>query len=252
MTICYSAGMKLKTLAAFTLLLAFATAEDLKPIMTVPDKVVFQNDFSKAGTPDKANFSLKQGTQWSIEDGVLRGKPSSDEYQKSHKDHKGTEARISVVGLPAEYAMKFSFRFVNGEFTGQTPLIELGHHVTRVQWTTNGLRLLADHDALDVARAPTFKLQTNQWYKALAEVRGEEVVFRFDGGPTLYGSHASIRSEKHDFGIAGLKGGRVELDDIAVWSVKSNATPPGWDKIKESLPKDKPIELAKKKGEKSE
>ncbi|MBL8993769.1 MAG: hypothetical protein JNM63_10535, partial [Spirochaetia bacterium] len=143
-----------------------------------------------------------------------------------------------------------SFRFVNGTFTGQTPLIELGHHITRVQWTTNGARLLTDHDGLDVARAPTFKLQTNQWYKALAEVRGEEVLFRFDGGPTLYGSHPSIRGDKHDFGIAGLKGGLVELDDITVWSVKSNASAPGWDKVKDALPKDKPIELAgKKKGE---
>jgi len=233
----------------FPILLAFfacAAAAPLVPLLTIPDQVIFQPDFSVSGAPDKSNFGAKQGTRWIRTNGVLRGLPSTAEYQASHKDHKGTEARLALLKCPASYAIGFSFRFEGGAFTGATPMIELGHHVTRVQWTTNGVRLLADHDGLQVAQDTSFKLKTNEWVRALAEVRGDAVLFQFEGGPTLYASHASIAGDNHAFGIAGFKGGAVELKDLTIWSVKPGA-PEAWEKTRAALPAQTPVELPTKK-----
>ncbi|MEK6794518.1 MAG: hypothetical protein AABZ39_07060 [Spirochaetota bacterium] len=238
----------MRTIIAFMILACYSFAADLKPLMTVTDKVLFQSDFSTPGTLDKTktNYSIKQGTRWAIEDGVLRGRPSTPEYQAGRKDHKGTEARLSLPVCPVEFAIRFSFRFIGGQYTGATPMIELGHHITRVQWTTNGIRLLADHDGLQVAADAKFILQTNQWYQAFAEVRGGEALFQFDGGPMLYGKHESIQADTHAFGIAGLKGGAVELDDITIWSIASNA-PAAWEKTRAMLPAQTTVLIGAKK-----
>ena len=103
---------------AFSLFLSvlFATAvargkpAALKPMLVQPDKVVLQEDFSHSGPLDKAAWSARQHTTWIIEDGVLRGTPSSAAYQASRKDHQGLEPRVSMPACPNEYALEFSIR----------------------------------------------------------------------------------------------------------------------------------------------
>jgi hypothetical protein len=231
---------------AILLLTASLRAGELLPLMTIPDQVLFQSDFTATAPLDKSIFAAKQGTRWSITNGVLLGLPSTPEYQAKKKDHKGTEARLSFVNCPEAFALRFSFRFTGGAFTAATPMIELGHHVTRVQWTTNGIRLLAKHDGLQIAQDTSFKLQTNQWYQALAEVKGDAVLFQFAEGPTLYGKHESIATNNHHFGIAGMRGGTVELDDLTLWSIKDGA-PEFWDRLRASLPPQKEEPVAAKK-----
>ena len=53
----------------------------LQPVMVIPEKSVLQETFSKSGPVNKTNWQSRQGTRWSIEQGVLRGRPSSKEYQ---------------------------------------------------------------------------------------------------------------------------------------------------------------------------
>lgn len=240
--------MRLVPSLAATILLLSAPlrAVELLPLMTLPDQVLFQSDFETPAPLDKSNFTAKQGTRWAVTNGILQGLPSTPDYQAKKKDHKGTEARLSMLHCPEAFALRFSFRFVGGAFTAATPMIELGHHITRVQWTTNGIRLLADHDGLQIAQDAGFKLQTNRWYQALAEVKGDAVLFQFAEGPTLYGKHESIATNNHQFGIAGLRGGAVELDDLTLWSVKDGA-PEFWERLRTSLPPQKPEPVATKK-----
>ncbi len=58
-------------------------ANQLRPIMCVEDKVALQDDFSKPGALNKQQWAARQGTQWTIEDGVLRGRPSTPEHRAS-------------------------------------------------------------------------------------------------------------------------------------------------------------------------
>ena len=110
-----------------------ATAADLKPLMAVPEEVILENDFSKVEPLKKNEWLKRQGTRWGIEDGVLRGRPSTPEYQAAKPDHKGLETRTSVPATPAEFVAKFRFRFVEGEESAIVPFIEFGHHVYRIR-----------------------------------------------------------------------------------------------------------------------
>lgn len=98
----------------FLFLTSIASAADLQPLLAVPDQVVLQDDFSKAGPLDKKAWAKRQGTQWTVEDGVLRGMPSTPEFQASKEDHKGLEPRLSAPITPAQFIAKFSLRFDGG------------------------------------------------------------------------------------------------------------------------------------------
>lgn len=230
----------------------------LKPLMAVPDEVVLQDDYGTPKELAKGVYTRRQGTRWTIEDGVLRGIPSSAEFQASKKDHFGYEPRLSIPACPQEYIVQFDVRFIGGKPTSIVPFVEFGHHVARVTWAPapapgrdapGGARLVVDHEGLQMGVAPRFKIEPGRWYRGLAEIKGDEVVIQFAGGPTLYGRHASLSAENDGFGVAGTRGGTVELDNVTVWSVKEQ-TQPDWDKTRGKLPRPEPVVVEKRAGKK--
>lgn len=241
------------TFPAIALLLAPANAADLKPLMARPDQIVLQDDFSKTGPLDRKAWAKRQGTQWAVEDGVLRGKPSTPEFQASKKDHKGLEPRLSAPITPAQFIAKFSVRFSGGSETGIVPFIEFGHHVCRIRFTKDGVEVLADGESTRVAESKVLKYEPGRWLHALAELKGEEFVIQFDGGSTIYAKHACFAKPApgggNGLGVAGPKGGLVEIDDVTLWSIQAEEQP-GWAATRDALPKSEPAVLsAKKKAE---
>ena len=57
---------------------------------------------------------------------------------------------------------------------------------------------------------------------------------QFEGGPTLYGKDPRIAEHAEGFGVTGLRGGTIDVDDFKIWSVK-DAEQPGWSKDRGSL-----------------
>jgi hypothetical protein len=225
----------------------------LKPLLAVPDQVVLREDFATAKPLEKAKFTARQGTRWTISDGVLRGVPSSAEFRAKKKDHFGYEPRLSIPACPQEFIVQFDVRFSGGKPTAIAPFVEFGHHIARVAWAGGGAKLVVDYETTQLAAAPDFKIEEGKWIRALAELKGDEFVIQFAGGPTLHGKHASITGKNDGFGVAGNKEGTVELDNITVWSVKSE-TNPRWATTRAALPKTEPIVVkqkppAKKKAE---
>lgn len=219
---------------------ARAAEPALQPLMLVPDKVIFTDDFSKPRndlkpkkTEDGDSWVPNQGTRWVVEDGVLRGRPSSPEFQAAHKTHRGLHPRIVLAKTPQDYILRFSMRIVDGKpfVAGQRrsipPFIEIGHHIARVTWGANGAMLLADGDSLQIASAPDFKLEPGRWYHVMVEKRADEVVVQFADGSTFHGKHPSYKSDKHFVMVGGLEGGVMELDNVTVWSFKEGVQP-GW------------------------
>jgi hypothetical protein len=237
----------------FLFFTAIASAADLQLLLAVPDQIVLQDDFSKAGPLDKKVWAKRQGTQWAVEDGVLRGKPSTPEFQASKKDHKGLEPRLSAPITPAQFIAKFSVRFVGGSETAIVPFVEFGHHVCRLRFTKNGAELLADGESTKVAESKDLKFEPGKWLHALAEMKGDEFVIQFDGGPTLYAKHACfakpVPSGGNGLGLAGPKDGTVELDNVTLWSIKPDAQPT-WAAKRDALPKFAPVTLSTKKNAK--
>jgi hypothetical protein len=222
----------------------------LKPLMAVPDKIVMQDDFSKAGAINKQQWGARQGTQWAVENGVLRGKPSTPDYQAKRKDHFGYEPRISAPVTPPQFIAQFSVRFIGGTETAISPFIEFGHHVCRLRLSKNGAELLADGDSVRVAESKDLKFEPGKWYHALAEMKGAEFVIQFAGGPTIHARHESFAkapsSGGNGLGIAGTKGGIVEIDDVTLWSITADDQP-GWAARLASFPKFQPVEIPKAK-----
>lgn len=244
--------MKYLALCFFTTLAFSADPASLKPLMVVPDKLVLKDDFAKAGPLNKEHWQARQGTQWSIEDGVLRGKPSSAEYQAAKAgDHAGLEPRIAAPITPKECVAMFRVKFSGGEETALVPLVEFGHHVCRLRFSTERTELLAEHDSVRVNEAKGFKYKPDTWYHMLWELRGDEVVIQIADGPTLYAKHPSYAeaaaSGANGLGIAGPRGGTVEVDDVLIYSIKPDASPSGWEAAKKKLDVFKPVELPTKK-----
>jgi hypothetical protein len=204
----------------FLSVFSFGQAKPMHPRMVQLDRLVLEEDFSESRPLDKAHFNPRQHTRWSIEDGVLRGQPSTTEFQASQNHHQGLEPRLSIPSCPDEFAIQFSIRFLEGDATSICPFIEFGHHKARIYWSDSGVQLLADGESVQLDHDPSFKLEPGTWYHALAEVKGDEFYIRFDHGPELYGRHPSMNVEKDGFGVAGFRGAKVELDDVRVWSIQ--------------------------------
>jgi len=210
---------------------------------------VLQDDFSKTGPLDKKIWAKRQGTQWAVEEGVLRGKPSTPEFQASKKDHKGLEPRLSAPITPPQFIAKFSVRFEGGSETAIVPFVEFGHHVCRIRLTKDGAEVLADHESTKVAESKELKYEPGKWLHALAELKGEEFVIQFADGPTIYAKHACfakpVPSGGNGLGLAGPKSGIAELDNVTFWSIKPDEQP-AWAAKRDALPKFAPVTLAKK------
>jgi hypothetical protein len=228
-----------------------AERSTLMPLMAIPGKVALRDDFSKDGPVDKTDWLSRQGTRWRIEDGVLRGIPSSSEYQAKRSHHKGFEPRTSVPKTPAEFIATFSFRFLGGKENAVVPFIEFGHHVCRVKFSTKeGAFILADSETLRVANGSGFKYLPGKWFHVLAELKGEEFVIQFMDGPTLYAHHECFAkpnsSGGHGLGVAGSHGGTVELDNVTIWSVREGYQN-GWSDKRSSFPDFTPLPTGKVK-----
>lgn len=225
----------------------------LKPHMAVPGKIVLQDDFSVAKPLKKGVWQSRQGTRWAIEDGVLRGRESSPEFQSKRKDHFGYEPRLSIPVTPAEFVAEFSFRFVGGNETAIVPFIEFGHHVCRVRFSKDGASLLSDGETMKLAEAGQFIWKSGKWYHALAEMNNGEFLIQIADGPTLYGQRDSFAkvpaSGGNGFGIAGPKHGVVEIDNLAISEVKAT-TQPNWNSYRSKLPKFAPIQIKQPKTKK--
>lgn len=220
----------------------------LKPLMLVPGEVLFTDDFSDARgdlvakrAEEGDSWVPNQGTRWTIADGVLRGRASSPEFQAARPHHKGLHPRIVLAKTPAAYVLQASLRIVDGKPFDPTrprsisPFLEIGHHIARITWGTNGAMLLADHDTLQIADAPDFQLEPGRWYRFLIERRDDEVLVQFADGPRFYGRHPTYVSELHFVMFGGLEAGTMELDDVTVWAVKAG-TQSDWDRTRSTFP----------------
>ena len=74
------------------------------------------------------------------------------------------------------------------------------------------------------------------------------------GGPTLYAKHASFAevnpSGGKGLGIAGPKGGRVEVDDVMIWTIEEGKAQEGWKKERGAMPVMEAVPTEKGKGKK--
>lgn len=243
--------MRLLLLAYASLtLVASSFGDNLQPMLSVPAEVVVNDTFDRPHKLDKAVWQQRQGTLWAIEDGVLRGRESSADYQAKKSHHRGLEPRLSMPTTPDEFAARFSVRFLNGTANAIVPFVEFGHHVCRVRFHENGLELLAEGESLIVARTKELTYEPGHWYHCLAELKDGHFVMQIADGPTLYAFHESFKqpptSGGKGFGVAGPQHGQVEINNLEIRHIR-NRDARGWEQAKAGLATIKPIVIEKKR-----
>lgn len=238
----------LSFLAIVAIMSANAAAAELEPLLTIPAESAVADNFDTAHKLDKAIWQQRQGTRWAIEDGVLRGRESSAEYQASNSHHRGFEPRISVPATPDEFAASFSVRFEGDEINAIVPFVEFGHHVCRVRFHAQGLEVLAEGESLVVAKTDNISYEPGRWYHCLAETKDGHFVMQIQNGPTLYAFHESFKnppsSGGNGLGVAGPKHGIVELDNIDIRNVRQRKQL-GWQKTVDGFQTIEPIVIEK-------
>lgn len=223
---------------------------ELKPLLAIPDSIAFKSDFSDPVPLKRETWQQRQHTRWKIEDGVLRGIPSTIEFQKSQSHHQGLEPRISCPATPSEFVAKFSIRFIGGSETSIAPFVEFGHHIARIKFSETGVSLIADGESVKLDEDVTFTYHSGKWYHALAELKGDEFVIQFAYGPTLYAKHPRfaqpVTSGGAGFGVAGTRGGTVEIDNLTLWAIQERPNE-NWTSTRTRIPKFEPVILKEKK-----
>lgn len=238
----------LSFLAFVATMSANIAAAELKPLLSIPAASAVADNFDKPHKLDKAIWQQRQGTRWAIEDGVLRGRESSAEYQASKSHHRGFEPRISVPATPDEFAASFSVRFDGDEINTIVPFVEFGHHVCRVRFHAKGLEVLAEGESLIVAKTDEISYEPGRWYQCLAEMKDGHFVMQIENGPTLYAFHESFEeppsSGGNGLGVAGPKHGTVELDNVNIRHVRQRKQL-GWEKTVDGFQTTEPIVIEK-------
>ena len=214
----------LKTLYILFLATAIPCTGELNPMHLKPGNTVYQNDFSKPDPLDKTRWQIRQGTRWTIEGGVLKGMPSTPEYQAKKKatgkGHIGSIPRIYMLDVPRDFILSYRFKLEGGKPSGAVPLVEFGHHISRVYFSAEGPRLLADHEQKTLAQIDQ-PLQLGRWYNVLVEAQGDAIAVQIEGIGTLSGKDSFIgKTERPIIGFTGNVNGTIYLDEIRLFEIK--------------------------------
>jgi hypothetical protein len=232
-------------------LLSAEEAPEFDPLLAIPDEIVLESNFERPHYAlPKSTWQARQGTRWKIAGGVLEGIPSSAEFQAKKSHHRGLEPRLSIPVTPAECVAQFSIRFLEGEETGIVPFVEFGHHIVRLRFSEDeGVSLLVDYESIKVAEDRDYRYRPGEWIHLRAALKGEEFVIQIFDGPTLHAKHAVLAqpapSGGNGLGVAGTRGGRIEIDDLTLWTVKEE-TAPGWEEAKARFPSFEPVQVREK------
>ena len=128
----------------------------------------------------------------------------------------GSNPRVTFLNPPHDFICYFRIKFEGGTITKLTPLIESGHHFTRLYFGSESIEMLADHGKVTLDQLDkVFAL--DQWHEVLIEIKGDEFVAQLGQNMRLSGKHSIIADTKRaGIGICGTKNGRVLVDDFYV------------------------------------
>ncbi len=173
-----------------------------------------------------------QSTRWAIENGTLKGIAGTPEFQASKADHNGKSPIMDVKNL-GDFAVDLRFKF-EGEKLGRSTL-DFDHHILAVRFSGGAIGIYTKESSTPVKTSTGLEVKLGHWYHVLAEVRQDTLVVQFEGGPTLVAESQGLAAPKGEFRIVGPLQGTVYLDDVTVWSIKSDPQPT-WPATRAALP----------------
>ncbi len=212
---------------------------DVFPVISKAGDLIFSDDFDNAEINPK--WVPLHGTQWAVVEGVLQGKPSTEEFQQKriaagNKSHSGGTPSSRLMVEADDCIMLFRFKlsdtlkgahfgFNDGTFQSGTG------HVCRFTTSTSGLTLQKDKNAKvkgDVDEqlvANDFPLKEDTWYWMMLEVIGDQIAAQVSGSPVLRAQHPRIDTPKDQINLPTRGGGTIYYDHVRVWRSSSIDSP---------------------------
>lgn len=205
------------------------TAQPLvAPVLMKPGKLIFADSFQE-GTIRPQWIPLHQ-TRWDVTNGTLHGIPATEEFQKSRKKHNGGTPSSKLVVPVKDCILQISFKLtgkMNGAHFGfNDGTFQSGTgHVGRVTFhKRDGISLIKDkntkleNDQVEVLKSNPFKIQSDQWYTLVLEVKGEQMVMQLKNGPTLKAQNKRFLAPKSWINLPTRGGGGIYYDDVRIWT----------------------------------
>ena len=211
---------------------SLAFAEDPKPafdpLLTKLGKLQWHDDLKDKLTSD---WTAAKG-KWVPQDGSIL-------VSEVKEDMHGAVARRKIEGT--NVAIQFSFRLDGSKSTSLSINGPKGH-ICRFAVNPAGFSVNKDDtdgkngpDKGEVLQAIKQPMKPGQWYTALVEICGPEIVARIDGKDVAFGSHKAIDAPKGNLGLT-CAGETASFKNISVWSAEPN---PSWTETKAKLEKEK-------------
>lgn len=214
--------MKIPTglIAAFGLLVSFASADDYRPELFAFLKPVYADDFD-GGMLDTEHWQIRQGTTWIVKDGLLTGGPSPKEFQEERiaaKDlaHAGIKPVIWLEKVPENLVAQFRLRFDGKDYQAKFPLLDFGHHINTLLFSRDATTLVVKtNEKIVPAKEPLLPL--NQWVDLTVELKKGVLLLVIDGKKTRFEDPLIDMVGQQQIDFKGIDQGGIQIDRVRVY-----------------------------------
>ena len=200
-------------------LLSPAQSAEYQPELFKSTRLIYAETFDGALNPEF--WEVRQSTTWEIKEGVLKGSPSSKEFQEKKKasadpSHAGLKPVIFLKKVPENFVCTLRMRYDGEAFKKGSPLLDIGHHIHTLSFAekTTTLTIKKNVETLAI-ESPLFSL--NAWHDVALELKKGTLLLTIDGKKHRFDSpqidmtgHAQIDFKALDFGTC-------QIDDVRLW-----------------------------------
>jgi len=201
-----------------------APGPSIPPLMSVPGKLLYSDDFSK---PFGKQWRVGKG-KWEVVDGVMRGAELTSDMHGAVARHEMPFDNVII---------QFSVKFDGAKSTSLS-INKSNGHLSRVRITPSDLTVQKDDqdgkkgsDKALVLDSRKVKLAPGEWHTVLVELQGTEIVASLDGKTVAFGTHGSIEGPKANFGLT-VAGEAVSFKNLRVWDASASKN---WPATREKL-----------------
>ena len=206
---------------------------DVVPQIAERTDLLFEADFTAGEVPKE--WVPLHGTQWSVVEGSLQGRPSTNEFQQKriesgNSSHSGKTPSSRLIVPVDDCVMLFQFKLTDGlsgahfGFNDGSFKTGTGHVCRFTVSTRKGQSLVKDRNVtLDGDKDETlvtdsFNVKADIWYWMMLEIVGNEMVAQVSGGPILRAKHPRFNIPKDQINLPTRGGGVVLYDNVRIWN----------------------------------
>lgn len=182
-------------------------------------RLVYEDAFN--GTLNTNFWEVRQNTTWVIKEGVLKGAPSSKEFQEKKlasgdPSHAGLKPVIWLKRVPENFVCAMRVRYDAKAYQRGFPLFDLGHHVHTLSFGEKAttLTIKKNVETLSVGQ-PLFAL--NQWHDVVIELKRGAILLKVDGKKHLFESKNIDMTGQAQIDFKAVDGGACQIDHIRLW-----------------------------------